>query len=381
MQQSKSQSILLVVFLTIFCQNIFAQNIPYCDKGKWGFATKEGKIIIPCIYEEVDFYSFDSLAKVKKNGKYGYINNKGIQVIPVQYDNCTRIYEPTFSNTKRNSGVYLNENVDYQYFYNNVFDYQDFQNNRRYIISKDKKYGVISLIKGNFKIAIPLNYSRIQFDPDKKIFHCTNALNTLYFNTNGQKLTLGQMNNIAEFEYHDTVPPPRNRNFPIIVRVNGKVGVVSSYNKDTLVSPIYDVKMGGKWGFIDKQKTILLPIEFDAINFELSKIVRYEQRIFVVKKNKHWGIVEKKNKANLITTVLPFEYEAIKKVDGGFTYALVQKESQFQIYNILKNEIISKSYSSITLCALISNFALFQVPNKLGQTVYIGENGIEFFVD
>ena len=92
-------------------------------------------------------------------------------------------------------------------------------------------------------------------------------------------------------------------------------------------------------------------------------------------------LIEKKNKANLITTVLPFEYEAIKKVDGGFTYALVQKESQFQIYNILKNEIISKSYSSITLCALISNFALFQVPNKLGQTVYIGENGIEFFVD
>ena len=399
---------LIIGFTLLFIQQFcFCQNIPYCQKGKWGFATTNGKITIPCVYEEVDFYSDDSLAKVKKAGKYGYINKKGVATIPFEYDDCIRIYEVYHGKSsigiKRNPKIHLN----------NDFDFQDINNNR-YIVSKNKKYGIISLREGKPKVLVPLNYSKIQFDPNKKIFHCSNNTSTLYFNMNGQKLTQEQVNNIERIEFYSDGMIGMNisHNKPIVVNVSGKVGLIqysyTSNNRmvyDTIVPVIYDdiitevfddnyipgndvfgVKIGNKWGIVGGEKNILLPIQFDSINFELSKDSRHwaaYQRMFVAKKNGQWGILAKKNDStDSLTTLLPFEYDAISKI--YYYYLLVQKGDKFQVYNNETYGLISnKNYSSITRYEYESvyDFELFQVTNKLGQTVYLGKNGVEFFTD
>jgi hypothetical protein len=52
---------------------------------KWGFIDRFGKEVIPFIYEaEGHFYSEFSPAKL--NGKAGLINNKGKEIIPFKYD-------------------------------------------------------------------------------------------------------------------------------------------------------------------------------------------------------------------------------------------------------------------------------------------------------
>ena len=55
--------------------------------GKEGYINSQGEEVIPCIYEYAWNFS-EGLAKVRKNGREGYINPQGEEVIPCIYD-CT----------------------------------------------------------------------------------------------------------------------------------------------------------------------------------------------------------------------------------------------------------------------------------------------------
>ena len=53
--------------------------------GKYGFIDKTGREVIPCKYDFAYGFS-DGLASIELNGKYGYIDKTGREVIPCKYD-------------------------------------------------------------------------------------------------------------------------------------------------------------------------------------------------------------------------------------------------------------------------------------------------------
>jgi len=53
--------------------------------GKWGFINQKGEQIIPFLYDDASYFT-EGLALVKKDDKYGYINEKNEIVIPFIYD-------------------------------------------------------------------------------------------------------------------------------------------------------------------------------------------------------------------------------------------------------------------------------------------------------
>ena len=53
--------------------------------GKYGFIDKSGTEVIPCKYDWAFSFS-EGLASVKLNGKYGFIDKSGTLVIPCMYD-------------------------------------------------------------------------------------------------------------------------------------------------------------------------------------------------------------------------------------------------------------------------------------------------------
>lgn len=55
------------------------------DGTKRGFIDDNGKIIIPCIYDDATLF-YHGLSCVKLNEKYGCINFSGIVIIPFEYD-------------------------------------------------------------------------------------------------------------------------------------------------------------------------------------------------------------------------------------------------------------------------------------------------------
>lgn len=52
--------------------------------GKYGFLDESGKEVIPAIYEKADAFT-ESLSAVKKDGKYGAIDKSGKELLPFEY--------------------------------------------------------------------------------------------------------------------------------------------------------------------------------------------------------------------------------------------------------------------------------------------------------
>jgi len=65
-----------------------------CRNGKWGYINTRGEEVIPCKYVDYDGYSsyyestesfHEGLAAIKKGDKWGYINARGEEVIPITF--------------------------------------------------------------------------------------------------------------------------------------------------------------------------------------------------------------------------------------------------------------------------------------------------------
>lgn len=67
-------------------QAVFSEGLMMvCKDGKWGYIDTAGREVIPCRYDDAHNF-FDGLALVVKDGQYGYIDTTGREVIPCQYD-------------------------------------------------------------------------------------------------------------------------------------------------------------------------------------------------------------------------------------------------------------------------------------------------------
>ena len=54
---------------------------------KHGFVTKEGKLVIPLIYDDALHFT-EGMAAVKKDGKWGYLDSTGKELVPLEYSDA-----------------------------------------------------------------------------------------------------------------------------------------------------------------------------------------------------------------------------------------------------------------------------------------------------
>ena len=54
--------------------------------GKSGFVDKTGREVVPLIYDWASAFS-EGLAKIKRNGQYGFVDSSGREAVPPRYDN------------------------------------------------------------------------------------------------------------------------------------------------------------------------------------------------------------------------------------------------------------------------------------------------------
>jgi len=61
--------------------------IPYHNKNdKWGFADVNKKIVIPCIYDRVEFFDGEYAIVSTTNWLKGLIDKKGNKILDIKYD-------------------------------------------------------------------------------------------------------------------------------------------------------------------------------------------------------------------------------------------------------------------------------------------------------
>lgn len=125
-------------------------------KGKWGYIDKAGIEIISIIYDEA--YAFHKgLAKVCKDNKWGYINKDGKEVISIIYDAVSDFSEGVCKVLKNGKYGYIDKTgrevtpLIYDGFYSHENDFHEGMS----IVLRNRKYGYINIIG---REVIPLVY-------------------------------------------------------------------------------------------------------------------------------------------------------------------------------------------------------------------------------
>lgn len=95
-------TLLLSLIFTLFSLVSFGQDIftSENDDGKWGFVDNDGKEVIPHVYEKADCF-YMGYASVVLNGKMGLIDLKGNKVVPFEYDNDLMYFEDGLAVVKK----------------------------------------------------------------------------------------------------------------------------------------------------------------------------------------------------------------------------------------------------------------------------------------
>jgi len=60
--------------------------------GKWGYVNKQGEEVVPVKYDSLRYFS-EGLAIVKLNNRCGFINEQGEEVVPPKYDEVVDFHE------------------------------------------------------------------------------------------------------------------------------------------------------------------------------------------------------------------------------------------------------------------------------------------------
>lgn len=230
----------------------------------WKFYRKDGYIIDLVQYSMIEDYYSQGVAMVKKNDKYGFINEDGVEVIPCIYDDAHPFkngiaiveYNEMWGALNNNGAIVI------------PFDYMlladlSMVGPTLLMAVKDRKCGVIDK---NNNIIVPFEY-----DGTLPMFGMITVIK------NGKKGVFnhkGQLILPAEF---DDIQHPFMHSTSINVCKNGKWGVYNQFGKE-ICEPRYDkiddygfacgrlaVCRNNKWGFINRKGREVIECIYDEV--------------------------------------------------------------------------------------------------------------------
>lgn len=243
--------------------------------GLWGFIDEKGNEIIPCKYQSYCCFS-QGLAAVKENKKWGFINKKGEAIIPFEYDipkfsSFNGDFAPVFKECK--AGY-----IDKQGNETISFKYDDalvsYKGSKIFPVKLRGKWGFID--KDEY-VVIPFVYDSVE--------------------CNGDDYSL----------YH--------------VVKNGKTGLVDPIKSCEIIPTIYDELCVNDRLIVVKTKTDDDKKTFQIIDWNNNLISkeRYDyiseyisEGLFVASNNKKYGYINKKG-----DVVISFKYCKCKDFVGG----------------------------------------------------------------
>lgn len=229
-------------------------------KDKWALLSlkDKGKELGTPEYDEIVYVGDDGLIIAKKNGKYGFINTEGKEVISFLYDYVMMFHEGLAPvKLGKNWGYIDNDAKEVIY---PQYEFADVFNEGYARVKKDGSWGYIDK-KGEYVISP--RYS------DATLFVkgiATVKLDRKWgvIDTKGEFIIPPNYDKILRVIEHDL----------IALKQDDKWGF-ASYDGKILVSPRYDdyagfganglaaVKIGEKWGYVDKTGKLVIPASFD----------------------------------------------------------------------------------------------------------------------
>ncbi|RPH34496.1 MAG: hypothetical protein EHM93_00240 [Bacteroidales bacterium] len=272
--------------LIIDCQFDYASS--FSDKGlacvkkngKWGYIDITGKMIIPYQFDYA--YDFENdLALVLKNDKYGFINIIGKLVIDCVYDDAKNFWENGFAKVKKDGKLgWIDKS-------GKIFldDVKDFSENGLAVARKGDKWG---FIKRNGKTAIDYQFNGAFDFSQNGLAAVKKGEKWGFINEKGDVVIDYQFNGVTSFAPNGMAG----------VNKDGKRGYINQTGKFVISDSQYEtvamfslsnwafVKKNGKWTYIDQTGKEITGYMFDEV------IRSYPNEFSKIKKDGKLGFID-----------------------------------------------------------------------------------------
>ena len=284
--------------------------------GKYGFVDLNGEEVVPPSYDYAADFS-EGLACVLLDGELGYINNKGTIAVPFRnYDWCGAFKEGLASFSVYGKYGFTNKKGEWQIvaMYDSV---EQFEHGAS-IASIDNKYGVIEK-RGKTIIPFKYQYMRRTYKGNFYEVKLRNRIGII--NCDGDT--------IIPINYH---------------YIDHDIDLDNDTNKVLTV-----VMRNHKFGFVDKTGKEVIPLIYDSVN-------GFEDGLAVVEVNSKYGIIDEKG-----CVVVPLIYDLILNSHNNFSVLLDGKWGAITNTGAI---CIAIKYQSLSFAD--KNLALAVYHNKLG---------------
>lgn len=338
---------------------IFSFGLAGVRKGKkWGFIDEKGKIVIPIQYDDVDYFRPSGLCAVTKNGKSGFIDKSGKEIIPIIY--------PEVNQQMRDKNVIVKNKGKWAFFdnqgrqlsdfiYNEVFrtDHYDFSKD---IFTRDEstyfKNGAVLVLKDNhyefLNEKIEPAFHNNKFDSATVFDAFKNAI-VKRKGKYGMIKPNGELKVPLEYDFIEPYDTSHGHYSEYYNARKGKIFSIINQNLDKIgasYEPIYNNfrtdnptisfrNLKGKFGLIDKNGNVKIP-------FVYKEELRFEGNNYTIAtKNNKKGIIDINGKE-----IFPFIFDNITALDDQENIFVFHNKNEDKIMNI-NGKVLISGYENI----------------------------------
>lgn len=139
-------------------KNSYHGRMQVKKNGKWGFADEKFRIRIPILYEGANFFHLPMLTEVTRHKKKGVIDRYGREIIPMQYTSvsfdptCDRIY------AKKSDGIDIYNKAG-RLLHTTDFEYLGFYGRKPYVVFRQS--GKTGFMDYDFNIILKPTFDRV----------------------------------------------------------------------------------------------------------------------------------------------------------------------------------------------------------------------------
>ncbi|MBP3595994.1 MAG: WG repeat-containing protein [Clostridia bacterium] len=320
---------------------------------------------------------------VYANDKWGVIDNKGKEIIPLQYDEMIIIPD-------KNKDVFVcTQNVDYE---NSIYDTKILNSKNQEILNEYEKVEAIENHNQNniwyetsvLKYESNGKYGLIGFDgklvlsPEfEKIYSLAGTEKSIIIEKEGKK---GLTNSLGEIiiqpEYTDIVSLTENYTDGYIVKnAEGKYGIISA-DKRVILETKYDLidhASGNNMYAVNEagQYKIILATGETVLNANFDKAISINGDNIIIERAGKYGIIN-----NAGADIIPAEYEYLSYCfENNY---IAKKDGK---YGVISTDGVAKVAFKYTTMDYVKNGNFIQADNEQSKTEIINKNFETVFSD
>jgi len=314
-----------------------SELIPYRKGKKWGYYTPDKKIVIDCVYDDAYLFT-DRLASVSVNDKCAYIDKNGRNVVPFIYD---QVHPEFFEGL---AAVSCNEkwsiiDIDGNKITGNIFDEVNSCSEGMVAVCINEKWGFVDK---NGTIVVPCIYDSVEsFSEGMAAVSMDNKWG--FIDITGKEVVSPVYDRVESFSEGLAVIEISGR-FGFINKI-GKVVIPCHYSSAysfseglAAVTTIAESVLDRRTGYIDKNERVIIPFVYNCI----TDVSQFSEGLAFVNSGEKWGYIDKNGKI-----IIPFTFDSnggTNQFSEGLAWVSISKKKGFCVINKTGKIVIQDAY-------------------------------------